>query len=78
MREAYDYRGRAFADDSGDWVHPQRLYKTVRSYGRRVGQDGMSVRSLRHFHASVALQNGQIVVVGKRLGHSSVSITSDV
>ena len=39
----------------------------------------MTVRSLRHFHASVALQARQnIVVVSKRLGHSNVSITSDI
>ena len=30
-------------------------------------------------HASVALQTGQnIIVVSKRLGHSNVSITSDI
>ena len=44
-----------------------------------MGHERMSERSLRHFHTSVALQLGQnIVVVSKRLGHSSVSITSDI
>ncbi len=39
----------------------------------------MTVRSLRHFHASVTIQSGQnIVVVSKRLGHANVSITSDI
>lgn len=39
----------------------------------------MTLRSLRHFYASVALTAGQnIVVVSKRLGHSNVSITSDI
>ena len=39
----------------------------------------MTVRSLRHFHASVALQARQnVVVVSKRLGHSNVSVTSDI
>ena len=79
MREAYDHRGRVFADAIGDWVHPQRLYTTVKSYGRRVGHGSMSVRSLRHFHASLMLQNREnIVVVSKRLGHANVSITSDI
>lgn len=79
MREAYDDRGRVFAGPYGEWVHPARLYSTVKRYGRRAGREGMSVRSLRHFHASVALQAGQnIVVVSKRLGHSSVSITTDI
>ena len=79
MREAYDHRGRVFADAIGGWVHPQRLYTTVKSYGRRVGHGSMSVRSLRHFHASLMLQNREnIVVVSKRLGHANVSITSDI
>ena len=79
MGKAYDDRGRVFADEHGGWVHPSRLYSTVKSYGRRAGHEAMSLRSLRHFHASVALQAGQnIVVVSKRLGHSNVSITSDI
>ena len=42
-----------------------------------LGRDALS--SLRHFHASVTLQAGQnIVVVSKRLGHSNLSITSDI
>ena len=44
-----------------------------------MGCEGVTVRSLRHFHASVVLQQGQsVVVVSKRLGHSNVSITTDV
>ena len=44
-----------------------------------MGHEGMAVRSLRHFHASVVLQQGQnIVVVSKRLGHANVSITTDI
>ena len=79
MREAYDDRGRVFAGINGEWVTPARLYSTVRRYGRRAGSDGMSMRSLRHFHASVVLQAGQnIVGVSKRLGHTSVSVTSDI
>ena len=39
----------------------------------------MTARSLRHFHAGVALQARQnIVVMSKRLGYSNVSITSDI
>ena len=55
------------------------LTRAVRSLGERAGHPGMTVRSLRHFHASVTLQAGQnIVVVSRRLGHSNVSITSDI
>ena len=75
MGESYLYRDRVFANRLGGWVHPGRLYSAVRGYGRRAGRGG----SLRHFHASVALQAGQnIVVVSKRLGHATVSTTSDI
>ena len=44
-----------------------------------MGCPGITSRSLRHFHATIALQTGQnIVVISKRLGHSNVSITSDI
>ena len=77
--EMYVDKGRVFADDLGNWISPKRLYDTVKRYGRRVGRPEMTVRSLRHFHASLMLQSGQnIVVVSKRLGHSSVSMTLDI
>ena len=64
---------------TGEWLNPAMLTRAVKSLGRRVGRPDMTVRSLRHFHASVALQTGQnIVVVSKRLGYSNVSITSDI
>ena len=79
MGEAYEDRGRVFADPYGGWASPQRLLKAVKEYGRRAGQPSMSVRSLRHFHASLLHQSWQnVVVVSKRLGHSAVSITTDV
>lgn len=79
MLEAYEDRGRVFAGPCGEWVTPAQLTWAVRSLGRRVGRPDMTVRSLRHFHATVALQSGQNpVVVSKRLGHANVSITTDV
>ena len=49
----------------------------VKEYGTRAGQPSRSVRSLRHFHATLLLQSGQnVVVVSKRLGLSAVSITT--
>ena len=47
------------------------------SLGARCGIQNLTIRSLRHFHATVMLQSGQNpVVVSKRLGHANVSITS--
>ncbi len=79
MREAYQDHEWVFAGPTGEWINPMQLTRAVSALGRRVGHEAMTVRSLRHFHASVTLQAGQnIVVVSKRLGHASVSITSDI
>jgi integrase len=61
------------------WCYPNDLVKAINALAKRAGSPGVTFRSLRHFHASVALQTGQdIVVISKRLGHSNVSITSDI
>ena len=79
MCEAYEDHGRVFAGASGEWINPDQLSKAVKSLGERVGHPSMTVRSLRHFHASVSLQSGQsVVIVSKRLGHASVSTTADI
>ena len=79
MRETFKNQGIVFAGAYGEWTNPAMLTRAVKSLGKRVSYQGMTVRSLRHFHASIALQTGQnIVVVSKRLGHANVSITSDI
>ena len=78
MGEDYVDRGRVFTDSYGGWVTPSRLYRTLKQYGERLGYKGVTIRSLRHFHASLLLQSGQnLIVVSKRLGHSRASMTSD-
>ena len=63
----------------GQCINIAQFTRAVRSLGRRVGHPSMTVRSLRHFYATVTLQSGQNpVVFSKRLGHSNVSITSDI
>ena len=79
MGEMVIDRRWVFADELGVPISPKRLYDTVKRYGRRVGHPEMTVRSLRHFHASLMLQGGENpVIVSKRLGHSKVSITLDI
>ena len=56
MREAYEDRGRVFAGAYGEWPNPMSLTRAVKYLGSRVGHESMTVRSLRHFHASVTLQ----------------------
>ena len=79
MRDGYEDRGAVFAGAYGDRINPAQLTRAVQSLGKEVGYPEMTVRSLRHFHASVTLQRRQnIVVVSKRLGHANVSRTSDI
>ena len=76
---AYTDRGIVFPDEYGGWLQPMQLSRTVASMARSAGCPGVTLRSLRHFHASVLLQACQnVVVLSKRLGHSSVSITTDI
>ena len=79
MGEMFQDRGWVFADELGDPISPKRLYDTVKRYGQRAGHPETTVRSLRHFHASLMLQGGENpVIVSKRLGHSKVSTTLDI
>ena len=56
-----------------------RLTRALRKYAVHAGVGDMHLHDLRHFHASVLLQGGMnIVLVSKRLGHSSVSMTLDI
>ena len=55
------------------------LQRELKRLARSVGDDTITFHSLRHFHATLALQQHQnVVVVSNRLGHSSVSMTLDI
>ena len=79
MAGMFSDQGWVFADELGNPISPKRLYDTVKRYGQRVGHPETTVRSLRHFHASLMLQDSKNpVVVSKRLGHSNVSTTLNI
>ena len=64
---------------SDEWYHPNSMSHAVTSLAKKAGCPGVTLRSLRHFHATLTLHNTQdLVVVSKRLGHAKVSITSDI
>ena len=65
--------------DGTSWTHPNNARYAVKSLGKKAGCPGVTLRSLRHFHPTVALQAGQNpVVVSKRIGHSSPKTTMEV
>ena len=68
-----------FPSEFGRVVNPMALTRALDRTGRRVQAGHVKLHDLRHFHISVLLQNGQNpVLVSKRLGHSTVSMTLDI
>ena len=79
LGQAYVDNGLVFADELGHRMNPMSLTRAVQTLGKRIGESNLTPHDLRHFHASVLLQSGQSpVIVSKRLGHSSVSMTLDI
>jgi integrase len=65
--------------DQVSWTHPNNIRYAVRTLAEQAGCPGVTLRSLRHFHATVTLQARENpVVVSKRIGHSSPKITMEV
>ena len=55
------------------------LQRQLKRLAQLAGDETITFHSLRHFHATLALQQHQNpVVVSNRLGHSSVSMTLDI
>ena len=63
-----------------EWCHPNTLSHAVQSLAKKAGCPQITLRGLRHFHASVVLHDNKDnpVVASRRLGHSKVSITMDI
>ncbi len=59
--------------------HPNTLAHYVKRMAQQAGCPGVTLRSLRHFHASMALQKGgNPKTVADRIGHSNPSTTMDI
>ena len=65
--------------DLSGWCHPNTLAYFIKSLREKAECPDLTVRSLRHFHASVALNSGQNpAVISKRIGHAKVSTTMNI
>jgi len=79
LEEAYKDHGLVFPDQLGNPLNPMALTRAFQSFAMRLGLIGAKPHDLRHFHASVMLQNGQsLLLVSKRLGHASIATTGDI
>ena len=57
-------------------AYVSRLFEVTRD---RAGLVGLSFHGMRHLHASLLLASGtDIAIVSKRLGRSTLAVTSDV
>jgi len=76
--DAYSDHGLVFAREDGTPWAPERLTKRFNQIVARAGLRPIRLHDLRHGQASLMLAAGvPMAVVSKRLGHSSLSITSD-
>lgn len=77
--KSYQDNDFVFPDELGNRKNPMALNRAIKSLSKQAGLATIKPHDLRHFHASVLLQSGQSpVIVSKRLGHSSVSMTLDI
>jgi len=76
--EAYNDHDLVFAREDGTPIPPDRVSDRFAELAAEAGLRPVRLHDLRHGQASLLLAAGiDIVVVSKRLGHSSVAITSD-
>ena len=75
---AYNDHKLVFAREDGSPIPPDRLSDRIADLIAEIGLRRIRLHDPRHGQASLLLAAGvDIVVVSKRLGHSSVAITSD-
>jgi integrase len=68
-----------FSNPLGEPLNPMALTRAFQRLAKRAGITDAKLHDLRHFHASVMLQQNQSpALVSKRLGHASVSTTMDI
>ncbi len=75
----YEKHDLIFCQPSGAYYSPDRVGARVVEMMRKAGLEGVSLHSLRHSSASIALSGGvPIAVVSERLGHADQNITLSI
>ncbi|TDE10653.1 tyrosine-type recombinase/integrase [Jiangella asiatica] len=73
-----DDEGHVFTREDGAPWHPERVTKTFVRLAKAGGLEPCRFHDLRHLQASLMLAAGvEVGIVSKRLGHSTVTLTSD-
>jgi integrase len=77
--EAWNGGDWVFTDQLGKPVNPELVGKRFRSLTAQSGLPSITLRQLRHSHATALLRAGvHPKVVQERLGHSSIGVTLDI
>jgi integrase len=75
---AYQDHSLVFAGPLGESLDPSVLTRNFEKLARKADLPGVRLHDLRHFHATLMLQEGtNPKIVQERLGHSSFAITMD-
>ena len=73
---AWHDRDLVFGTELGEPLHPDQISKLFKRHVMAACLPVISLHSLRHTHATLALQAGiHVKVVSERLGHASVLVT---
>ena len=76
--DAYSDHGLVFAREDGTPIAPERVTKRFAQLVTAAGLRPIRLHDLRHGQASLMLAAGvPMAVVSKRLGHSTITLTSD-
>ena len=77
--ELWQDTGYVFTNGVGDPVDPGIATKAFTRIVRQTGLPKMTLRDMRHAHATLLLlDNVHLKVVSERLGHSTVTVTADI
>ncbi len=70
--------GLVFTREDGQHLHPEYVTRHMQLLAKKAGLPAARLHDLRHGSASLQLAAGvPMAIVSKRLGHSSIAITSD-
>ena len=78
LGSTYRDKGLLFPNELGEFLNPMALTRTLDKVNNALGISKIRLHDLRHFHASILIQEGSSpVMISQRLGHSSPSMTLD-
>ncbi len=79
LGRGYHDQDLVFCQPTGAYYSPDRLGARVAEMMRKAGLQGVSLHSLRHSYASIAISRGvPIPAVSERLGHADQNITLSI